>query len=55
MGVKIVEIPKESAIYYLRVNYKGFRKTIKIGTNKKLASEAKQKTRPGLFLKGLIF
>ncbi len=55
MGVKIIEIPKESAIYYLRVNYKGFRKTIKIGTNKKLAGEVKQKIEARLILEGADF
>jgi integrase len=55
MGVKIIEIPKESAIYYLRVNYKGFRKTIKIGTNKKLAGEVKQKIEARLVLEGADF
>ena len=55
MGVKIIEIPKESAIYYLRVNYKSFRKTIKIGTNKKLAGEVKQKIEARLILEGADF
>jgi len=55
MGVKIIEIPKRSANYYLRVNYKGFRKTIKIGTNKKLASEARQKIEAKLVLEGIDF
>jgi len=55
MGVKIVEIPKKSSIYYLRVNHKGFRKTIKVGTSKKLAGEVKEQIEARLVLEGADF
>ena len=55
MGVKIVENPKNSSVYYVRINSKGFRKTVKIGQSKKLAKEVRDKIEARIILEGLDF